>query len=419
MPTFQLIKPSGEIYNVPAQGLLIGRGRESQITVDDAKVSRRHAVVWTDGAQLFARDEGSTNGTQVNGRTIPPHVATPMQIGDALQVGPLALRVAAALESGAPVSPEETPVELESLDLELPAERAEPAVSRKSTLIPVLTGAGILVIVGLVIVLLTTLGGDRGDTSTAAAILTAVPAAGATTAAPEEAPTLEPTVAPTEAAPTVAPTEPPAPTSAPQPDAKVMANPLNVREGPGKQFAVLGKFEQGTPLTVLGQFGDCAWLQVEGAGTKGWVAAGDAFARLQRSCEGIPAGTWRPATGLIKQGSGSGLGELKVENGTAVDGVVVLVDPAGKPAMSAYVRQGATYILTKIADDTYSLYFSSGQGWNGKRFTERAAFQKFTDEFKFATSNESYTTWTVTLHEVAGGNAGSSTVDPAAFPPAE
>lgn len=62
----------------------IGRHPESHIFLDDVTVSRRHADILRDGAQLSVHDRGSLNGTYVNGdRVDERHLRT----GDELQVG--------------------------------------------------------------------------------------------------------------------------------------------------------------------------------------------------------------------------------------------------------------------------------------------------------------------------------------------
>jgi uncharacterized protein YgiM (DUF1202 family) len=48
---------------------------------------------------------------------------------------------------------------------------------------------------------------------------------------------------------------------------------LNLRAGPGQDFAVLGVFTQGTALVVLGQDGGGDWLEVQVPdGRTGWMA---------------------------------------------------------------------------------------------------------------------------------------------------
>src|SRR5690348_11819950 len=50
--------------------LTIGRDQDRQIQLASASVSRRHARVAMNGAQLMVIDEGSANGVMVNGARI-------------------------------------------------------------------------------------------------------------------------------------------------------------------------------------------------------------------------------------------------------------------------------------------------------------------------------------------------------------
>ena len=47
---------------------VIGRGSEADITVDDTGTSRKHVEIVWDGSHAQARDLGSTNGSQLDGR---------------------------------------------------------------------------------------------------------------------------------------------------------------------------------------------------------------------------------------------------------------------------------------------------------------------------------------------------------------
>lgn len=65
----------------------IGRSQEADITLDDAEVSRVHAVIFREGGRLWIADMGSANGTMVNGQRV---TAEPTEIGpgDMLSFGP-------------------------------------------------------------------------------------------------------------------------------------------------------------------------------------------------------------------------------------------------------------------------------------------------------------------------------------------
>jgi pSer/pThr/pTyr-binding forkhead associated (FHA) protein len=55
---------------VTASSLLVGRGRECAIVLDDEQVSREHAMFLIDGDRVVIRDLGSHNGTYVNGAAV-------------------------------------------------------------------------------------------------------------------------------------------------------------------------------------------------------------------------------------------------------------------------------------------------------------------------------------------------------------
>ena len=70
---------------------VIGRGAEADLRLADTGVSRAHAEVRRDGAEVRITDLGSTNGTLVNGQRIS---TTVLVDGDRIEVGatPLVLR---------------------------------------------------------------------------------------------------------------------------------------------------------------------------------------------------------------------------------------------------------------------------------------------------------------------------------------
>jgi hypothetical protein len=53
---------------VPLRGkLVIGRGSDCDLVLDEPEMSRRHAMIENSGDAIFLRDLGSSNGTFVNG----------------------------------------------------------------------------------------------------------------------------------------------------------------------------------------------------------------------------------------------------------------------------------------------------------------------------------------------------------------
>jgi hypothetical protein len=130
----------------------------------------------------------------------------------------------------------------------------------------------------------------------------------------------------------------------------------------------------------------------------------------------------RPSNGqFVRQGSRTGRGELTVDNGGGRDAVITLA--VGKrPAFAVYVRKGAKHTVTGIRDGTYQVFFTSGTDWDRKTraFGRDCSFDRFDASMKFETTQTAtqteWSTWSITLQPVAGGNAPSSEVDPDDFP---
>ncbi|HLX56756.1 MAG TPA: FHA domain-containing protein [Ktedonobacteraceae bacterium] len=81
-------KEPGRVYEVHKESLSIGRSRESDIFLEDLAVSRLHASIISMGSGNYAlRDEGSANGTKVNGQTVNKYQPYPLQEGDKIQLG--------------------------------------------------------------------------------------------------------------------------------------------------------------------------------------------------------------------------------------------------------------------------------------------------------------------------------------------
>ena len=70
----------------------IGRGFTADVRVEQANVSVSHAILVRHGRFMRVLDNRSKNGTFVNGRRI---VATNLQDGDVLRVGPIVMRYVA------------------------------------------------------------------------------------------------------------------------------------------------------------------------------------------------------------------------------------------------------------------------------------------------------------------------------------
>ncbi len=277
-------------------------------------------------------------------------------------------------------------------------------------------------------------------------IPTPLPATPEPPTAPSPLPTV--TLAPTSQPPAA----PPAPVvdtpaaAPPTADAVVAAAQLDMRSGPGTDFDVLATLAQDDPLEVIGQSGNCAWLKVRTAqGVEGWVArlvGGREYTTLNVACGSVaeltvptptarpatptvqpalptaPPPATRPATGLVVDNVGGGMGELLIKNGTDADALVIVATADSRPLMSAYIRAAESYNLAGIPDGTYWLYFCKGEAWDAaaKKFTRNETCQRFEDPLGFQTTATQYTGYEVTLYGVAGGTASTEQVDPREVP---
>ena len=76
---------SGERADLSKAPILIGRGTDAAIRLDDDYVSTRHARIASSGDQWFVEDLGSTNGTYIGSQRITQ--ATAIQLGSRVRVG--------------------------------------------------------------------------------------------------------------------------------------------------------------------------------------------------------------------------------------------------------------------------------------------------------------------------------------------
>ena len=82
---------AGKEIKIPKEQFVIGRGEDCAVMLlGDGSVSRRHALIRSDGRQVTVEDAGSTHGTYLGGRRIG--AAVPIQRGDVIQVGQTLLR---------------------------------------------------------------------------------------------------------------------------------------------------------------------------------------------------------------------------------------------------------------------------------------------------------------------------------------
>jgi diguanylate cyclase (GGDEF)-like protein len=85
--------PIGEVIQLHGQDLLIGRTADNDISLPEPEVSRRHAILHQvphpdGGLRVELEDQGSTNGTFVNGMRLPGDLGRVLlHQGDVVRVG--------------------------------------------------------------------------------------------------------------------------------------------------------------------------------------------------------------------------------------------------------------------------------------------------------------------------------------------
>jgi hypothetical protein len=117
-----------------------------------------------------------------------------------------------------------------------------------------------------------------------------------------------------------------------------------------------------------------------------------------------------------------GLGKLTITNGNSEDAAVIVSNLAADTAdRLVYVRAGTTTILRNISPGKYRLKFQIGKDWDDAaddfqcvtataEFDRPASFQE-----EQTTNGIRYSTVNITLHKLVGGNARTTSINPAAF----
>jgi pSer/pThr/pTyr-binding forkhead associated (FHA) protein len=85
------VEDAGETVLLPLDNdvVRVGRSPANDIVLDDASVSRRHALLARRGEATFVLDDRSLNGVRVNGERVSE---APLRDGDALVLGNVAVR---------------------------------------------------------------------------------------------------------------------------------------------------------------------------------------------------------------------------------------------------------------------------------------------------------------------------------------
>jgi tRNA A-37 threonylcarbamoyl transferase component Bud32 len=104
LPRVFVIGPDDTVLTVApltGNGLTIGRLEDNDLTLTEPGVSRHHLLIDWNGTHATVTDLGSSNGTLLDGVTLPPQVPRPWNPQEELRVGPLRLRMALPVTSAA------------------------------------------------------------------------------------------------------------------------------------------------------------------------------------------------------------------------------------------------------------------------------------------------------------------------------
>lgn len=118
---------------------------------------------------------------------------------------------------------------------------------------------------------------------------------------------------------------------------------------------------------------------------------------------------------------GTGLGSLRISNGTSTDAVTKLRTPADIDVCEVYIKAGHEWRIKRIPPGSYALLFGLGIDWdlaNG-RFIRDRRYSTFAETFVFTETPKanaiSYRLYEVTLNPVPGGRARTLSIDEKEF----
>lgn len=74
-------------FKIRAAQTVIGRGDKTDLRFNDDEISKRHCTLRCDAGRCHLIDEGSLNGTMVNGRTLRPGVSQWLRHLDEIRIG--------------------------------------------------------------------------------------------------------------------------------------------------------------------------------------------------------------------------------------------------------------------------------------------------------------------------------------------
>lgn len=193
----------------------------------------------------------------------------------------------------------------------------------------------------------------------------------------------------------------------------VTASTLTLRSGPGTGHGIVARLKQYQNVYITGRAAN-GWLPVATRDKKGYVEEklvrpGSGKQARRAYCE--PVAGKRPANGEIIQGKADGKNILEIDNGRAHDAYVKLKGKSGRTALAIIVKRKSKVKIEDVPDGSYLIMFATGSDFSRgcanfseiediKAFEDRSVFKSRKDD-----KSERWTTLTVTLHPMKGGNA--------------
>ncbi|CAM4249961.1 hypothetical protein BOTU111921_19120 [Bordetella tumbae] len=146
--------------------------------------------------------------------------------------------------------------------------------------------------------------------------------------------------------------------------ATVDTEQLNVRNGPGTKFDVIGKLAQGVPVVIRGNV-QGSWVAIlYGEGT-GYV--NKKLLRFQGRLSTVPpvdCQIERPPSGKILLKNSSGPHQLEVQAPFDNDVYVKLKNVSGQTILAGFVGQGQSFTFGGIPDGSYQAWFAMGTNFS-------------------------------------------------------
>lgn len=140
----------GTTYYITSAEVILGRDEETEISVRDPEVSRRHARISWQSGNHYVEDLGSTNGTFLNGSLVTS--PQPLRSGDTIGLGQTLFvfqtEAADAVPARPPTEPAYTAPPPPPMPAAAPAPMEEPG-SRNSRCL--LWGCGCLILLGVLL----------------------------------------------------------------------------------------------------------------------------------------------------------------------------------------------------------------------------------------------------------------------------